>query len=245
MKLNKALALAAFTVFAGMMQAAFVPDCHTQPTPDGCTTYAFGGASKSGNPDLGSTYSFAPTAGTGSNIVASGFTLNSLGKVTSVDLYSKGSSVFPPPNDESGIGLVNDRSGDHEITPGSFIELNLGANSYTSLGLYTESTTDGEEWEIWGSNTAAHIGNSFTIPSTNSQGVITGYTEGDQNISSLAGDRYIFITAVKGNVLLGGLEGCTAAPEPASVGMLSAALIGLGLLFRKKATKAAVQTAQQ
>jgi PEP-CTERM motif-containing protein len=212
--------LGASLVCGGALQAATV-------------NYAFGGLGG----DLGSnTHTFAPTSGPTPTITASGFHVSSFfHTVSKVDLYSKGSATFPPPNDESGLGLTNDD--DHEITPGNFIMLDLGNLSISTLGIYTESTTDGEKWDIWGSNTAVVSGQTFTIPTG-----LTGFSEGDQNVSSLAGDRYIFISSLGSsshNILLGALTATTATPEPSSAALFSLALMGSGLLFRRRFSKQA------
>ncbi len=223
MRIKVTLIACALLSFGGALQAASVYN------------YAFGGLGG----DLGSsTHTFSPTSGSGPAITAYGFKPGTGSTVAAVDLYSKGSGVFPPPNDESGLGLTNDGSGDDEITSGSFIELDLGQLTISSLGIYTESTTNGEEWEIWGSNTAAVAGHSFTIPS----GGTTGFSEGDQNVSSLAGDRYIFVTALSGNVLLGGLTATATTPEPGTAGLLGLALMGSGLLFRRRFSNKARQS---
>jgi hypothetical protein len=197
--------------------------------------YAFGGLG--GDLDT-NVYAFAPTSGPNPTITATGFHVNYLHVVSEVNLYSKGSSAFPPPSDESGLGLVNDDTGDHEITPGNVIMLDLGNLSISTLGIYTGSTTSGEEWEIWGSNTVVTLGQSFTIPSG-----LTGFSEGDQNVSSLAGDRYIFITSLgssdTNNILLGALTATTATPEPSSAALFSLALMGSGFLFRRRFSKKA------
>jgi hypothetical protein len=219
MRISKlTLLLGASLVFGGALQAASTYN------------YAFGGLGG----DLGSNiHTFAPSAGPNPNIVATGFQTGSHSTVSVVDLYSKGSAGFPPPNDESGLGLTNDPTGDHEITPGSFIMLDFGNLSISKLDIYTESTTGGEEWEIWGSNTAVVAGQSFTIPTG-----LTGLTEGDQNVTSLSGDRYIFITSLgnsDNNILLGGLTATVAtAPEPGSAGLLGFALISSSLLLRRR-----------
>lgn len=225
MKIKVAIFLGALLTFGGALQAASVYN------------YAFGGL---GGDLHSSTHTFAPTSGSGPTITAYGFKPGPGSTVASVNLYSKGSGVFPPPNNESGLGLTNDGTGDGEITPGSFIELDLGNLSISSLGIYTESTTNGEDWEIWGSNTAASAGHSFSIPASNAAGVLTGHTQGDQNVSSLAGDRYVFITSLNGNVLLGGLTATT--PEPGTASLLGLALVGSGLLFRRRLGKKARQS---
>ncbi len=222
MRISKAIfLLGASVVFGSALQAAPVYN------------YAFGGLGNLGS----NTHTFAPVNGPGPSITAAGFKLGTGSTVVAVNLFSKGSGAFPLPNDESGLGLTNDPTGDHEITPCSFIMLDRGASSISALGIYTESTTGGEEWKIWGSNTAAVAGHSFAIPTG-----LTGFGEGMQNVNSLDGDRYLFITSLKGNVLLGAVTETVATPEPASAGLLGLALLGSGLLFRRRLSQQAQQS---
>ncbi|MGH9619461.1 MAG: hypothetical protein ACRD45_07075 [Bryobacteraceae bacterium] len=224
MNIKTAVVLGALTAFAGAMQAAPVDN------------YAFGGL---GNLNA-SMHTFSPVSGSEPSITAYGFHISS-GNAVAAGLYSKGSGAFPPPNDESGLGLVNDSTGDHEIMPGNFIELDMNGLSIGSL--YTGSTTQGETWQIWGSNSGATAANPFTIPGSAASGVLTGTTEGSQDVSSLAGDRYIFITSLNEgttrNILLGGVTATSAVPEPASASLLGLAFLGASLLFRKRLFKRA------
>jgi hypothetical protein len=71
-------------------------------------------------------------------------------------------------SDELGLGLTNDPSGENEITTTSFIQLDLtkipfGTNLNVSFS--ANSTTNGEGWAVFGSNTAGTVG-SGTIPAT-------------------------------------------------------------------------------
>lgn len=234
MSIKTVLLIGVLSSFAATMQAGYLPDCGHDPGTQGCSNFGFGGYKVHRSSDLGSTYTFAPVSGSGPSITASGFQVQS-GSANTVDLYSKGNSGFEPRGDENGLGLVNDHSGDHEITSGSFIMLDLNGLSLSSF--YMGSTTDGEEWEIWGSDTAAVAGQPFTIPGSHASGVLTGYSEGSVDASSLAGDPYVFVTSLRGNVLLGGVTACSAAPEPASAGMLGLALMVLGIAARKRFAK--------
>jgi hypothetical protein len=215
MKINAlALSLGTLLALGASLQASTTYD------------YGFGGLG-----DLhSSTHTFAPTAGSGPSITASGYEVENsfFGPyVESATLYSKGSG-----GDENGLGLTNDPSHDNEITSGSFIMLDLGNFDdlvLTSLKLSTESTTGNDKFEIWGSNSAPSF--FYSIPTS---GLITGKGQGFQNVSSLDGDRYIFVSAQSGNVLLGGLSATTVTPEPASAALVGLALAGAGMLFRRR-----------
>jgi hypothetical protein len=201
--------------------------------------YSFGGLGALGS----SSHVFAPVTGPSSaSVTAHGGTFFG----GPVDLYSKGSSYnFANPgsssNHESGLGLTNDRSGSHEITSGSYIVLdlaNLTGLSASSLGLFTTSTEGDDSWAIWGWNgslngaLAAYFGS----------GVIHGSTEGLQSLSSFASDRWLGITATRGDILLGGFTASgnpSATPEPASAGLMGLAAIGLSLLVRKRFSRSA------
>jgi len=188
--------------------------------------------------DLGSnSHVFSPTSGPNPNVTAVGYTNLGNGKnISAVHLYSKGLGGWPIPAGESGLGLANDRSGDGEITTGSFLYLdlaNLDKLGLSSLDLYMGSTTDGETWAIWGSNTAP-VSGKFSMPTS---GVLTGTAEGDQNLNSLLSDRYIFVTSLDGNVLVSGLAASTSTPEPASAGLIGLALAGSCLVLRMRSRR--------
>ncbi len=205
--------------------------------------YSFGNLGNLGS----SSHTFAPVNGPSSlSITAAGYHGLGSWNLSSVNLYSKGSAFdfsHPGNNGESGLGLVNDRSGDHEITAGNFIVLDLGNLSnlvLSSIGVYTESTTGNEHWAIWGSNSNTPgtdwlqryvvPGNALTdnSPSHSDQGL--------QDVSNFSNSRYLFVTSTNGNVLLGAFSAtdpASATPEPASAALLGIALLCVGTLSRR------------
>jgi hypothetical protein len=201
--------------------------------------YSFGGLGTLGS----SSHVFAPVSGPSSySITAHGGTFFG----SAVNLYSKGSSYnFASPwsssNHESGLGLTNDRSGSREITPGSYIVLdlaNLAGFSASSLGLYTSSTEGDDGWAIWGWN--GNLSDAFMAYL--GSGVIHGSNEGLHSLSSFASDRWVGITATRGDILLGAFTAAgdpSATPEPASAGLMGLAAIGMGLLVRKRFSRSA------
>ena len=221
MKFSKlAFIFGALVIFGGALQASVTYN------------YSFGGPGG----DLGSnTHVFSNTSGPNPTVTAVGYSnLGSLQGIHAVDLYSKGSG-----GDENGLGLVNDPSGDHEITPGSLVYLdlnNLDKLVLTSLSVSMESTTDGETWAIWGSNIAPTSEHFYSAPFS---GVLTGTKEGNVDLDSLLCERYIFISADCGNVLLSGLTASVDAPEPASVGLMGLSLAIAFLVFRVHSRKQA------
>jgi hypothetical protein len=147
--------------------------------------YSFGGLGALGS----SSHVFAPVGGPSTySITAYGRTFSG----SAVNLYSKDSSYnFANPwsssNDESGLGLTNDRSGSHEITPGSYIVLdlaNLSGLSLSSLGLYTTSTEGDDSWAIWGWN--GSLGDALSAYLR--PGVVHGSTEGFESLSSFSSE---------------------------------------------------------
>ena len=201
--------------------------------------YSFGGLGSLGS----SSHVFAPVNGPSSySITAHGGTFGG----SQVNLYSKGSSYnFANPwsssNHESGLGLTNDRSGSHEITPGSYIVLdlaNVAGFSVSSLGLYTTSTEGDDSWAIWGWN-----GNlSGALAAYLGSGVVHGSDEGLQSLSSFASDRWLGITATRGDILLGGFTvsgNPSATPEPTSAALMGLAAVGMALLVRKRLSRSA------
>ena len=139
---------------------------------------------------------------------------------------------------ETGLGMTNDPTGQHEIYFGQgFVQLDLnalvGKISPNSVYAAFNSTTGGEQWTIYGSNTAGVLGGA-TLPAsktviasgTNVQGVDTLLTGGFR--------YYDFVsTASAGgkNVLLKSL---TVVPEPGTWALMITGFGGVGLMARRR-----------
>jgi hypothetical protein len=142
---------------------------------------------------------------------------------------------------EVGLGLTNDGSGEDEITPGNFIQLNLTSLALygaTSVTLQVSSLTGTDAFQFYSGKTAGQEGTAVAGDSGN------GTSNATNGISTLSytfalsptGNDYISLAATAGNVLLGpgSIYGNIATPEPASFGMIGLALFGLGLAGRRK-----------
>jgi len=172
----------------------------------------------------------SPALSPAESILASGFA-----GTTPEDLYGKNTGAG-----EQGLGLNNDPSGDHEVTPGSFIQLNLSQLSAPpllslSLSLQTGSTTSPDEWAVYGTNTPGTLAGATLID--------TGVN--DNLISSLPGSilgtyTYLDFTALSGNVLLAEIDDTfnvpSSVPEPAGLAIFAAGLGGL-FFFRRRIRK--------
>lgn len=164
--------------------------------------------------DLGTTETY--TAG-GLSVTASGF--NQYGSAT--DLWGKHNG-----GDENGLGMVNDPSGDHEIYyHKGFVQLDvtnlLGKILAGSLQFGTNSTTGGEAWAVYGSNTAGGYSTSNLVTS--------GSNEGEHKLGG-SWKYYDFVeTSSLGgkNFLITDLEAAPGVPEPATWAMM---MIGVGMV---------------
>lgn len=157
------------------------------------------------------------------------YTLDGFGIIASAfnggSLFGKNSGVG-----EQGIGLTGDPSGQHEIyvvpagTPQDFIQLNLSsliAAGFTSFEFQMGSTTGGETWQVSACATAGTLcSNGSTQTGTNEL-----LTAAPANLS--AADPYLDFSSNKGNVLLGMIAATAPTPEPSSLSLLLAGMLGL------------------
>ena len=180
---------------------------------------------------LGNTQTFT-SSGPGLNLTARGF-----------DPADHGTALFGKSagSGETGLGLVDDPSGEDEITGRNFIQLNLdGIRSELSNIMFSmNSVTQGETWAVYGSEDGSPF--TFTLLASGN----------DELLHSLAGgyDDYDFFytggppgtgtggcgSGCSANVLLGSFDATlTATPLPAALPMFLGGLGVMGLLARRK-----------
>jgi len=146
--------------------------------------------------------------------------------------------------DENGLGMTNDPTGDHEIAyRQGFIQLDLsaltGKVAANSIFAAFGSTTGGEQWAIYGGNTAGTLG-SATLPTLDT--FISSGSNESTNVLLTGNFRYYdFVSTVAqggssgGNVLFKSLTVSTAAvPEPETWALMIAGFGGLGVVLRRR-----------
>jgi len=176
-------------------------------------------------PSFGTTISFAtPTGDQGTSHTYSGITATAYGPGTQ-HLYGKNSG-----GDENGLGLTSDPAGQHEITVGQFIQLDVTSLQGLTISFVMNSSTSPDAWKVFESSSAFATSGSSTV---------TGTDENSHSITIASGMKYLDFTATGGNVLLSSIS-YTATPEPLSLGLTGSGLLGLFLLRRRKAGSAKI-----
>lgn len=198
-----------------------------------------------GNPSgpLNADHTYSTSVG---NVVASGYNSDN----SDADLYGKNLG-----GDEQGLGLASepnvpsgDPSGQNEIYYHSYVQLDVSdilANT-SAATFFMGSTTAGEGWIVYGSNTDAcdpFLGclDAALITSGSDEGVshdLTGWgTYNYYNFFSTGTNGQ-----APGNVLLGGLTLTESVPEPATWAMMLLGFGAMGVAFRRRRRTAQVLT---
>jgi hypothetical protein len=158
---------------------------------------------------------------------------------TAYTLYKKNDG-----SDEIGLGFANTTgAGDNEITLNSggtaianFIQVDVNAikTAFTGGFISAGSVTNGEKWDIYGSNTLGSIGTDLVSGNTADQTFIPLPGWGSYQYYSIAVTPNA--NSPLDNVLLSEIEVTTPVPEPATMSLLG---LGLGAIFirRRKAAK--------
>jgi hypothetical protein len=201
-------------------------------TSAGAATVQFDFAGVGHQNNLGPTETYVVS---GLTLIASGFNQFN----TATNLYGKHDSLS-----ETGLGLANDPSGQNEISwHMGFVQLDVqglfGKVIGSTLQFGTNSTTQGETWAVYGTNTAGNMSGATFL--TN------GTSEGLHNLSGLGTYKYYdFISSANSggkNFLITSLTGTLAVPEPTSWALMIIGFGGIGAAMRRRRSVASAVTA--
>jgi hypothetical protein len=165
------------------------------------------------------------SCGSTATFTVSGFTITAtaeglLPTGAPASLYAKNTG-----GDELGMGMTGDPTGDHEISPGFFIQVDVSSIiGHDPLTVIMDSTTSPDAFHIYETNTVNSTSGALEMNGTNE----TAFT-----ISPT--DTYLDFTASGGNVLLSSLSFTTATtPEPSSLVLMGSGILGLAGAVRRK-----------
>ena len=171
------------------------------------------------------------------SVQATGYASNG-GSTTA--LYGKNNG-----GDESGLGLAADPSNQDEIYRNAFVQLDVSGliGNVSAVSFLMGSTTQGEEWSVYGSNTAGSYSLAdLVVGGLNDEGVW-------HSLFSAPGwgtyQFYDFVSlgtngTTTGNVLLGELNATPSVPEPATWAMMLLGFGAMGVAVRRSRRKVAV-----
>ncbi len=188
--------------------------------------------SASGN--LGNTHTYSvPTLPPTATVIATGYSANG----TQTALYGKNGS-----GDEKGLGLAADPTGDNEIYyPGSdFIQIDVHNlfGAVTGATFFMGSSTAGETWKVYASNTAGQLG--ATLIASGSDELTHALTNWGQYgyydfvATGVQSCSWWSCRTSAGNVLLGGLSLTAAVPEPSTWALMLIGFAGIAFAGRRK-----------
>ena len=210
-------------------------------TPANAITVNWGNLQSNGsNIDLGASSTFSVG---GYNITATGFLNPTASTWSTTDLFAKNAGT-----NETGLGLVDDSTGNHEIQGSNFIQINVGAALAMGLTEFTftmGSTTQDEAWRVYGASASGHSSVALTPLFTDqtTQGVaytVHGYQYYDFFYDPTTDIAHGVQSGENRNVLLASFSGdnafvTTGVPEPSTWAMMILGFFGVGFMaYRRK-----------
>ncbi len=156
---------------------------------------------------------------------------------TATSLYGKTDS-----GDESGLGIANDPSGEHEIYYPALVQIDVSAPYAAGLVSYQfqmGSSTDGEEWSVLGSNSSISGGLAGTT--------VLYSNLADENVHTISGYKYYSFLYTGPEANVGGANVLLyktfsgSVPEPSTWAMLALGFAGLGFAgYRTRRTTVSI-----
>jgi hypothetical protein len=146
------------------------------------------------------------------NLLGTTITVSAQG-TNSGDLFGKDGGTG-----EQGLGLTSDPSGEHELIPGPFIQVdltNLINTGISTVSFDFNSVQSGEAWQVFNCGTSGVLCGTSVGSGTSNLGT---------SVSGLvAADPFLDFTSTSGNILVHSLT-AIAIPEPQSFNLVFAGL---------------------